>query len=99
MTEMTPTRWLIFSGIIGILTPWVTDWSYKNLGFPEAFPMIYVVMFWLGAIASLVSICGGFCTLTKMNSWIIAAKEALVALMLGLAGLGSTLLLLVLSMM
>lgn len=95
MTELSAKGWLWFAGAVGAVTPWVVNWSYQNLGFPEFFPMIYVTAVWGAVIASSISLGGGIRLLCGFRSEL----DGLVAILLGLFGLGSSFLALIVSMM
>lgn len=99
MTELNPTRWLIVAGVFGVLNPWIVHWSYQNLGFPEAFPMIYVTLLWAGATTSLIATIGGISQISRSTRNSAQQSEATWAFGLGALGLMSLAWVLILGVM
>lgn len=99
MTELTPSRWLLVAGLLGMVIPWITHWSYENLGFPEAFPMVYVYALWFSGVFSLVAVIGGLINMNRLLCHPAQFREVTWTFGSGLMGVASLFMVLLLGLM
>ncbi|MBC8063456.1 MAG: hypothetical protein H7Y17_01385 [Chlorobia bacterium] len=99
MVVLNPSRWLLFAGILGTVTPWMVHWSSGFFTSSIDLHQVWVYAYFAAIAASLIAAGGAVLVLNRHEESDAEQIELLLAFLFGTCGLGSALLVFLLGMM